>query len=186
MIWACSMQEFQRKLQFHNNILTSRFFFCTYSRLYHNLCYARVTLWNYAVSCCISHWYPIVPYYSGLFDILCATNQFPSGIIIKPSCITYSEKGMHTVHSINSPVSVCVMNRNVDRRVCWTWRPWRTRMSWQGWRAAVWGWKDRWFTCRRLRTSFSSAHPGTVGLWLYLYTSNQRLCFTRSLVLLQF
>lgn len=49
---------------------------------------------------------------------------------------------------------------NPDRRACSMWRLWRMRMSWRGWRSAVWDWKDRWFTCQRQRTSFFSAHPG--------------------------
>lgn len=47
-----------------------------------------------------------------------------------------------------------------DRRACLMWRLWRMRMSWQGWRSAVWDWKGRWFICQRQRTSFSFARPG--------------------------
>lgn len=59
-----------------------------------------------------------------------------------------------------------VWSCNPDRRACWMWRARRTRTSWRGWRSAVWGWKDRWSTCQRQRTSFFFAHPGKTTIHL--------------------
>lgn len=62
------------------------------------------------------------------------------------------------------------------------------RTSWRGWRSAVWDWKDRWFICQRLRTSFFFAHPGkpSVAEALTENAHQKNVTFTHRMRMLRF